>query len=64
MFKKLLCKLGFHKPSKHHYIGKYPIRTTNKGRSKKRYHTIKVSINETVCEVCGKVLKRKSKIYW
>lgn len=64
MFDKWKCKLGFHKLEKYHHTEKYPFRTTNKGRSKKRYYTVKVSITETYCKVCGKKFKRKSKIYW
>ncbi len=39
MLDNLKCKLGFHKPVKEHFSIKHKYRTTNKGRSKKRYHT-------------------------
>ena len=39
MLDNLKCKLGFHKPVKEHISIKHKYRTTNKGRSKKRYYT-------------------------
>ena len=64
IIQKAKCVLGFHKEAKYHWTEKYPFRTTNTGRSKKRWHTVKVRITETYCEVCGKTLKRKRTIKW
>lgn len=41
MFENIKCKFGFHKIKTIHNNYKYKFRTTNKGRSKKRYYTIK-----------------------
>ena len=64
IIKKLKCAIGLHKPKRWHYSEKYPFRTTNKGRSKKRWHTVKVYITEIYCENCGKVLKRNKSTKW
>ena len=39
MFDNLKCKMGFHKPVQEHFSIKHKYRTTNNGRSKKRYYT-------------------------
>ncbi len=63
MFDNLRCKLGFHKPVTVHRSYKYKCRTTNKGRSKKRYLIwAKILVTETYCERCGKILRTKSKL--
>lgn len=65
MFDELKCKLGFHKPVQRHYTFKHKCRTTNKGRSKKRWMTwAKELYTETYCERCGKRLKLKRKLKW
>lgn len=65
MFDNLKCKLGFHKPVQRHYTYKHKCRTTNKGRSKKRWRTwIKEIVTETYCERCGKTLRTKTKWKW
>ena len=63
MFDNLKCKLGFHKPAKYHYKYKHKCRTTNKGRSKKRWYTWAVEIvTYTYCERCGKTLSTKRRL--
>lgn len=53
MFNDLKCRLGFHKPMQRHYTFKHKCRTTNKGRSKKRWYTwVKEIYTETYCERC------------
>ncbi len=61
---KIKCALGFHKEERRHYSEKYPFRTTNKGHSKKRWHTTKVCITEVYCRECGKLLKRNRNVKW
>ena len=62
MFDKLKCKLGFHKKAQHHWTESYKLRTNRKGKSRKKYYTVKEIITATYCEVCGKTLKVKRKI--
>ncbi|MBR5395822.1 MAG: hypothetical protein IK144_12200 [Bacteroidaceae bacterium] len=65
MIYDLRCKLGFHKPKQQHFTVKHKFRTTNKGRSKKRYYTgIKDLYTITYCERCGKTLREKRKRIW
>lgn len=65
MFDELKCRLGFHKLAHKHWSEKIRSRTTNKGRSKKRWHTLaKVLYTQTYCERCGKVFKTKRKVKW
>lgn len=65
MLDKLKCKMGFHKPEQVHYSIKHKYRTTNKGRSKKRYRTgIKELYTITYCQQCGKILSQKRKLIW
>ena len=65
MLGDLRCLLGFHKPARRHYSIKYKCRTTNKGRSKKRWYTgARELFTVTYCERCGKELSRKSKLKW
>ena len=65
MLDKIKCKLGLHKPKTMHFSVKHKCRTTNKGRSKKRYYSYaKTLYTEVYCERCGKVLKKKSKLIW
>ena len=64
IIQKVKCALGVHRLRRRHYSEKYPFRTTNKGRSRKRWHTVKVCITEIYCEDCGKVLKRNKSTKW
>ena len=64
MFDNLKCKLGFHKPAQEHFSIKHKYRTTNKGRSKKRYYTVKELYTITYCQRCGKTLRKKRKLIW
>jgi hypothetical protein len=64
MFDNLKCKLGFHKPMQEHFSIKHKYRTTNKGRSKKRYYTVKELYTITYCQRCGKTLRQKRKLIW
>ena len=64
IIQKVKCFIGIHKPIWRHYSEKYPFRTTNKGRSKKRWHTVKVYITEVYCENCGKMIKRNKTTKW
>jgi|GEM_PF-5326722 len=64
MFDNLKCKLGFHKPVDRHYMYQRKSRTTNKGRSKKRWRTWKEIVTVTYCERCGKTLRTKEKWKW
>ena len=61
MFDNLKCRLGFHRPVQRHYTYRHKFRTTNKGRSKKRYYTVKELVTETFCERCYKHLGEKTK---
>ena len=61
---KVKCALGFHKEERRRYREHYPFRTTNKGRSKKRWHTTKVCVTEVYCRECGKLLKRNRNVKW
>ena len=59
---ELKCKMGFHKPVQYHHTFKHKCRTTNKGRSKKRWRTwVKEFVTVTYCQRCGKKLKQKTK---
>lgn len=63
MLDNLKCRLGFHKPVQCHQTFKHRCRTTNKGRSKKRYWTwAREIITTTYCERCGKTLKQKRRV--
>lgn len=63
MLDTLKCKLGFHKPVQYHQTIRHKCRTTNKGRSKKRWYTwAKEIFTVTYCERCGKVLKTKRRL--
>ena len=63
MLDNLKCKLGFHKPVQERISFKHKYRTTNKGRSKKRYYTgIKELYTITYCQRCGKTLRQKRKL--
>ena len=64
IIQKVKCFIGIHKPIRQHNSKKYPFRTTNKGRSKKRWHTVKVYITEVYCENCGKMIKRNKTTKW
>ena len=64
MLDNLKSKLGFHKPVQEHFSIKYKYRTTNKGRSKKRYYTVKELYTITYCQRCGKTLRQKRKLIW
>lgn len=64
MLDNLKCKLGFHKPEQEHISIKHKYRTTNKGRSKKRYYTVKELCTITYCQRCGKTLRQKRKLIW
>ena len=65
MFDNLKCKLGFHKPVQYHYTIKHRCRTTNKGRSKKRWMTFAKEIyTVTYCERCYKTLRTKRRWRW
>jgi hypothetical protein len=64
MFDNLKCRLGFHKPMQEHFSIKHKYRTTNKGRSKKRYYTVKELYTITYCQRCGKTLRQKRKLIW
>lgn len=58
MLGTLKCKLGFHKPVQYHETFKHKSRTTNKGRSKKRWRTwVREIVTVTYCERCGIKLK-------
>ena len=58
----LKCRLGFHKPVTCHHTFKHKCRTTNKGRSKKRWRTwVRELVTVTYCERCGKQLRLKRK---
>ena len=60
MLDSLKCKMGFHKPVQSHHTFMHKSRTTNKGRSKKRWRTwIREVVTTTYCERCGKVLRTK-----
>lgn len=62
MFDRMKCRVGFHKPKQIHHTFKHKCRTTDKGRSKKRWQTWACEIvTITYCERCGRVLKTKSK---
>jgi hypothetical protein len=62
ILQKARCKLGFHKPKQYHHTFKHKVRTTDKGRSKKRWHTwVREIVTVTYCEECGKKLSQKSK---
>jgi hypothetical protein len=62
MFDKLKCKLGIHKPVQYHHSFRHKFRTTNKGRSKKRWYTgVRELVTVTYCEICGKRLGQKTK---
>lgn len=62
MLDSLKCKLGIHKPVQYHHTFKHKCRTTNKGRSKKRWRTwIRELVTVTYCERCGKRLGQKRK---
>lgn len=61
----LKCKLGSHNPVQEHFSIKHKFRTTNKGRSKKRYYTgVKDLYTITYCQRCGKTLRQKRKRIW
>ena len=65
MLDSLKCKLGFHKPVQEHISIKHKYRTTNKGRSKKRYYTgVRELYTITYCKRCGKTLRQKRKLIW
>lgn len=65
MLDNLKCKLGFHKPAQYHHTFKHKCRTTNKGRSKKRWRTwIREIVTVTYCERCGKTLRQKRRWKW
>jgi predicted SprT family Zn-dependent metalloprotease len=65
MLDNLKCKIGLHKPAQHHQTFKYECRTTNKGRSKKRWMTVaKEIVTVTYCERCGKTLSTKQRWRW
>lgn len=61
---KVKCALGIHREERWHYNELYSFRTTRKGRSKKKWYSVKVCITETRCKACGKILKRNRKIKW
>lgn len=61
MLDELKCRLGFHKPIQEHATYKHKYRTTNKGRSRKRYYTVRELVTFTYCERCGKQLGMKGK---
>lgn len=63
MLDTLKCKLGFHKPVQYHQTIRHKCRTTNKGRSKKRWYTYaREIVTTTYCEHCGKILKTKRRL--
>ncbi len=64
MLGNLKCKLGFHKPVQEHLSIKHKYRTKDKGRSKKRYYTVKDLYTITYCKRCGKKLRQKRKLIW
>lgn len=65
MFGDLKCRLGFHKPAQYHHTFHHKCRTTNKGRSKKRWRTcVRELYTVTYCERCGKTLRQKRRLIY
>lgn len=59
------CILGLHKKVQYHYSFLHKCRTTNKGRSKKRWRTwVKELVTITYCERCGEKLGQKTKFIY
>ena len=65
MLDKLKCKLGFHKPEQSRRTLIRKRRTTNKGRSKKRWVVLaKEILITTYCKRCGKILSKDKRWKW